>query len=415
MSSVMIVPSLNSSSLNHKYDGFIYLSDILIQFSATTDASQNLTANSNYALNFPIASKPFAVYVSPLNPSTAAPTVSIINSSITDVSCNVRIGGNTGQLFWYSIGPAPTSPIYTPTFTNFSSYARYISMSSNGQYQYCCSGNVSSGTNGGVFINSGYGYGQWINKSQGSGSIYSIVTSSTGKYVYFSQYNSYLFHSSNYGNTFTATTNVNSGSLQVTIQVWQAMACSDDGSLVVACSNLITYGGIYISTNYGNSYIRTFTQQKNYSGATSNSSGQYLAVCVYGGRIYTSSDYGSTWTQTSAPNANWTSITSDNTGQYISASIYGGRIYTSSDYGSTWTQTSAPNANWNSISSNNTGQYLTAVANGTGIWNSNDYGNTWFQMNASTIDYTGVSINDTGNIVSVCSNTSIYVSLNGLN
>jgi hypothetical protein len=247
-------------------------------------------------------------------------------------------------------------------------------MSSNGQYQYCCSGNVSSGTNGGVFINSGYGYGQWINKSQGSGSIYSIVTSSTGKYVYFSQYNSYLFHSSNYGNTFTATTNVNSGSLQVTIQVWQAMACSDDGSLVVACSNLITYGGIYISTNYGNSYIRTFTQQKNYSGATSNSSGQYLAVCVYGGRIYTSSDYGSTWTQTSAPNANW-----------------------------------------NSISSNNTGQYLTAVANGTGIWNSNDYGNTWFQMNASTIDYTGVSINDTGNIVSVCSNTSIYVSLNGLN
>ena len=63
---------------------------------------------------------------------------------------------------------------------------------------------------------------------------------------------------------------------------------------------------IYVSSDYG----ETWTQKgiaAGWSGVAMNGTGQYQTATVSGGYIYVSSDYGNTWTQKGI-SANWNGV-----------------------------------------------------------------------------------------------------------
>jgi hypothetical protein len=407
----MIVPSLNSSSLNHNYDGFIYLSDLLIQFSATTDASANISS-TNPILYYPIASTPFAVYVTPIVTGSSVPNVGVKKGTIASNSCTLQISSSTDtQLFWYSIGPAPTSPIYTNIINSGSiTNMQCVTMDFSGINQYIASSNIYKNTN--------YGYGSWSLTSAPSQSWRDIACSSDGLYVGAVGYNGRMYISSNSGSTWT-TPSGNSP-----ISTFTSITCSSSGQYFYAVDNIIFY--------YSSSYGVTMTINYNaYIGGaigsnvcvTTNSTGEYVFVAVQNGNIYKISNYGTaTGIQTYAPVSNWYGITCNGSGQYIAAIVYGGGIYTSSDSGTTWLMvTGSSPRNYFSITSNYTGQCINVVVNNGKIYYSTDYGYTFNVVNnMPNKNYYSNSMNGYGNIVNAIVNstsigTQIYVSLNASN
>jgi photosystem II stability/assembly factor-like uncharacterized protein len=174
------------------------------------------------------------------------------------------------------------------------------------------------------------------------------------------------------------------------------------------------------------SYIVTKqdVNSKRWTSITSDSTGQYLAACVYSEKIWTSIDYGKSWSSNNnSPNVRWVSITSDSTGQYLAACAQkvddnddnNGYIYTSRDYGKNWSSNnkSSGKRNWYSITSDYTGQYLAACNNGGFIYTSIDSGINW----SSNIESSGernwysITSDSTGQYLAACNNYGfIYTS-----
>ena len=430
MSTAIIVPSLNSGApvnssptpLGHVQDGFIYLSNLLIQFSATQDASLNIYNTKHGPLYFPISSKPYVVYATSINQNAGdiVSVVNIQNNSICDASCNVTIGNNGGQFSWLSIGPAPTTPIYTNIINSGSILnVNSVAMDSTGQYQYICTGN---GATSNVYKNSTYGYGAWTSVygySAPSSFFYSISSDISGTNVTVVDQNNRIYKSNNSGVTWY-------NPLSNTYFVGKSVTMNSTGQYQYALSSYYDIsdfdGRIYKSSNYGTSWSEVYKTTLNFQSITCNSTGQYVYVVAINGGIYYSDNYGegSSWTKTSATTLAWQSITCDSTGQYVYAVVSNGGIYKSSNYGSSWSPTSATTTNWYSISSNKTGQYLTAVVNGGGIYYSNNYGSTWSQTSTPSKNYRSVAMNYNGNISTATTyltsaGNPIYVSLNASN
>ena len=166
-----------------------------------------------------------------------------------------------------------------------------------------------------------------------------------------------------------------------------------------------------------------------WNGVSISASGQYQTAVINGGGIYTSSDYGNTWSITSAPQtittdtfgisitqlAHWSSISISASGQYQSAVIFEGGIYTSNNYGTTWSHNiSAPSGSrWSSISISSSGQYQTAVVSGESIYTSTDYGNTWSPNTImAPANWFSVSISASGQYqTAIVNGGSIYTSI----
>jgi hypothetical protein len=183
---------------------------------------------------------------------------------------------------------------------------------------------------------------------------------------------------------------------------WNSISSNDNMDRLITCAVGIGLGvypssvGIYtafISETSWTPQLNALPSKNVFSKLTSSSDGKYLAVAaennssnyVYGG-IWISSDSGSTWIQSTAGNYNWNAIASDNTGQYLVAGVYGGALYTSSNYGYSWTAVTVGlpfPANWRAISfscnsdSTSTSQYVYAQSDGGYIYYSSDRGITW--------------------------------------
>ena len=166
ISQAILVPSFNSYGTNTtSYDGFIYLSNLLIQFSATYPTTQIPGGNNLHTYFFPInatASTPFTVQLSGTSINSNNPVIGLY--SIVNSGFNFYIsGGNSGNTSWVSIGLAPTYPVYTNitntlNITNTTN-AKSVFINKTGQNQYICnSTNI-------VYRNSNYGYGTWTSIS----------------------------------------------------------------------------------------------------------------------------------------------------------------------------------------------------------------------------------------------------------
>jgi hypothetical protein len=102
--------------------------------------------------------------------------------------------------------------------------------------------------------------------------------------------------------------------------------------------------------------------------------GSRLVAAAHGSQIYTSRNFGANWTARESNRA-WTAAASSSDGSRLVAAADGGQIYTSSDYGATWTSRETSRS-WSAVASSADGTRMLVVASG-GIWSSGDCGVTW--------------------------------------
>lgn len=202
---------------------------------------------------------------------------------------------------------------------------------------------------------------------------------------------------------------------------WRSLACSDNGSIMVACQD--SGGQVYTSSNYGVTWAVSNPNFKQWSGSAVSSNGAILAICAKGpDYIYTSNDYGVTWVQrTAAGKRWWWSITMSSDGTKLAACHMDsannqGYIWTSDDSGVSWVQQiSAGFRKWSSISSSADGTQLIACEySPTGqIHTSTDSGQNWaIQGGAPTGQWYAVSSSFDGvNLAGALDNDNIWVSI----
>jgi photosystem II stability/assembly factor-like uncharacterized protein len=134
---------------------------------------------------------------------------------------------------------------------------------------------------------------------------------------------------------------------------WTAVACSADGTTLVAASEgnpAGTSGPIYTSTNTGATWTPSGDQFEELSAIACSADGRILVAAnasLGDGRIFISKG-GGPWAITSAPAGAWVSLTSSSDGskllavKYISRSFPGAPYWVSTDSGVTWAATTAP-------------------------------------------------------------------------
>ena len=198
---------------------------------------------------------------------------------------------------------------------------------------------------------------------------------------------------------------------------FERIAMSYDGKIQTL---VIIDGNIYISTNYGLTFIPSnLNLNAKWLCVSMSSNGQYQTAIAASQYIYISNNYGQTWVPNlNTPNNNiWSSVCVSATGQYQTAVVNGydnnvnqGFIYSSSNYGINWDVKYPYNNCWTYVAMSNSGKYQTAVSllidgitdsnNVLGyVFNSSDYGQTWNKnkyLNQSY--YTCVGMNGSGQI-----------------
>lgn len=170
---------------------------------------------------------------------------------------------------------------------------------------------------------------------------------------------------------------------------WTTVACSANGTKLVAAANggvgpgpsyIVAPGQIYISTNFGSTWIQaTNAPVLDWRSVACSADGNKLVAVAYGDGIYRSIDGGLTWTATSALKTNWVSVASSADGDSLAAlaEVFPSfDFYTSSDSGNTWSAKDSPYDRWVAIASSADGNTLAACGPGT-ILASTNSGNSW--------------------------------------
>jgi hypothetical protein len=184
---------------------------------------------------------------------------------------------------------------------------------------------------------------------------------------------------------------------------WSSSAMSSNGQY----QTVLNYGGqIYISNNYGDSFLPKDSNRRWFDIAMS-SDGKYQTAVdtnVLGstGCIHISKDYGNTWIinnnlNPSLPSASWSRVAMSSDGKYQIAGggVFSlGFLYINNDYGFSWNKSpSFPLLkDWRAVAISSDGKYQTVVGSNTlnsssyNIFTSENYGETW-EENSQTIAF----------------------------
>ena len=198
-----------------------------------------------------------------------------------------------------------------------------------GQYQ------TAVDASGAVFTSSNFGaawsYSQFTLPSFVQPLVAFLAINSSGSQQYLLVGGGGLWISSNYGATWSYNNNFPTNSN------WTSVATDSIGLNVLAssASSVGASAGLWLSANSG----ATWAQIGSYSnipfnGCTVSATGQYMsAIDIYGG-VYISSNYGQTWTISVAGSGFVvpTKIAGSSSGQYLTASDYGTNTYTVDAY-----------------------------------------------------------------------------------
>jgi len=193
---------------------------------------------------------------------------------------------------------------------------------------------------------------------------------------------------------------------------WAALACSADGSRILAVDLGDASGLAYISTDFGVTWTPRPQVIGRWVAAASSADGIKLAIASTTGSVgtvgvvMTSSDGGTTWSLRS-PHADWTWLASSGDGARLAAASARG-LFLSDDAGETWRQALAV-PNLTSVSSSIDGRTLAATAANGRIHVTTDRGATWAAA-GETADWSCVvSASDGKNMVAAGS-TGIFTS-----
>ena len=215
--------------------------------------------------------------------------------------------------------------------------------------------------------------------------------------------------------------------LNAPITNWSAIACSADGSKVVAA---VWQGPIYTSTNSGSNWLATSAPVTNWSAVASSADGTRLLAAVgriayEPGPVFYSTNSGIDWIITSAPATNWwASVACSADGTKLVAVLsraqyLPGGIYCSQDAGNNWSRAEGLDDYWEfwvSVGSSAAGDKLAVANYGHGtVTISTNFGATWVD-NAAGIDGPPVAVAssaDGNNLVAASTQGGIFTSTNG--
>lgn len=180
---------------------------------------------------------------------------------------------------------------------------------------------------------------------------------------------------------------------------------------------------IYISSNYGKTWVKSLDITNTIINTNISLNGQYQSIVSSGDGLYQSSDYGLTWTKydessnvsqsiRAFPNC---SVGLSFTGQY--QTIVAQYVYYSHDYGVTWHQGTGQidpykNENWVDTAVTSYGDIQYAAINNGFVYKSTNFGVSWTKLEGLTNkNYTSISCSANGlNIVLSETDGSIYKS-----
>jgi hypothetical protein len=143
-----------------------------------------------------------------------------------------------------------------------------------------------------------------------------------------------IYTSTNSGTTWTQA--------KVSTQAWESIACSADGTKLIAAGvgdSLGNFSGIYTLTNSGGTWVSNSVSQyvQNWSSVAISADGSKMAAVIYASNgilppstssIYTSTNSGATWQTNNSPNSSLFSIASSADGSKLVVVAYGGGIWT---------------------------------------------------------------------------------------
>lgn len=188
---------------------------------------------------------------------------------------------------------------------------------------------------------------------------------------------------------------------------WGCIAASDDGTKLVG-SDLD--GNIYMSNNFGETWINRLTVDNWYIKDIACSSDRTIIYAVGGEsfRIRRSVDSGVTWTQ-HEDERDWTGITCSSDGKKVVAIADYDHIYCSSDQGETWVK-NGPQRNWSFVRSSTDGSQVHATAydfeNGSEYYRSTNGGIDWLGQKV-TVTYDSLALSADGKTVVALVNSSV--------
>jgi DNA-binding beta-propeller fold protein YncE len=193
------------------------------------------------------------------------------------------------------------------------------------------------------------------------------------------------------------------------LEQWQSVACSADGTKLVAG------GPLWTSTNSGATWIKANTLYA--EGVASSADGTKLIAGVYGGFIYISTNSGATWAHpTNTSGASWNAVASSADGTKLAAVAENAGVFTSTNSGVNWThQTNGllPYTGFTYIASSADGSKL--VMAGSPIFTSTNFGINWTKAtNAPLASWYSVASSADGNTLLACAYNygNVYLSTN---
>ena len=190
---------------------------------------------------------------------------------------------------------------------------------------------------------------------------------------------------------------------------WAAIACSADGSnLVAAAGGQVLNGQIYTSTNSGANWNLTAAPMLRWTSVAGSADGRKLIAAAYDRGIYTSTDAGTSWISNNVnfPFGLWLGVSSSADGSQLFAVRYANDlVYHSTNSGAVWLTTTSHLADVVSVAtsadgvivvgSDNNGHVATSTTSGA-IWSTNTSigGNvSWVNASAGAQVLTAVAIN----------------------
>ena len=211
---------------------------------------------------------------------------------------------------------------------------------------------------------------------------------------------------------------------------WQYGSISPSGQVILLADSSLPED-IYISTDYGTSFIQKPISIDSVSGIATSAGGKYIYIAgqlqnqsqQYVPVIYRSADYGNSFQDitseiTGLRDSTYTIGVSGN-GQNVSIiqAIDSGVLpsFYSTDYGETWTERTSLRANTQYVKKNQTGQYIMASSQvGTYGWYSTDYGATQIPLNSDKAYFLGINVTGEYSFFQPMSGNTLYINTDNL-
>jgi hypothetical protein len=251
----------------------------------------------------------------------------------------------------------------------------------NGWQAVACSADgtkfVAAAYQGGIYTSTNSG-ATWISNAAPALRWFSVASSDDGTKLAAVSYSGNGQVWTNSGTTWYPTTAPTS-----TLASYGSVSSSADGSrlFAVVAGLTSTSHAIFASADSGATWYQTAAPNLSWYAVACSADGSKVVATAYNTNvIYTSPDSGANFTPHLVPLNSWFAVSSSADGTHLVSSLQFGGVFTSADSGVTWVSNNVPGANCYAVTSSSDGSHLVAVGINT-FYSSSNFGQTWTSNN----------------------------------